>query len=231
VKSSGKSKQCPNVVKPSSTKGRSRRLIFKKNPVKAPVSVATIVSSEYIFFQGSYWQIGDVVSVTDIDDGQTYYAQLRGFLQDQYCNKSAVITWLIPKLDFQNNDQKMRKPGFDPSAYTAGPEEDLPRDMLHFEFVCHAPVDYYTHGSSSHRSYAASGPPLGCIWTSLGPEIQPVDSYTTNDSSPNTEMELQSRKCSSISKPDKNTTGKKITSLKEKTRSHKAWANRGKDRK
>ena len=33
--------------------------------------------------------------MTDVDGG-TFYAQLRGFLTDQYCEKSAVITWLLP---------------------------------------------------------------------------------------------------------------------------------------
>lgn len=41
------------------------------------------------------YQAGDIVSIEDID-GDLYYAQLRGFLQDQYAQKTAVITWLIP---------------------------------------------------------------------------------------------------------------------------------------
>jgi len=55
------------------------------------------------------------VAVTDIDDGEKYYAQLRGFLEDQYYQKSAVITWLIPSprsCSAQNS--------FDPSLYIAG---------------------------------------------------------------------------------------------------------------
>lgn len=31
----------------------------------------------------------------DAEDN-TYYAQLRGFLTDQYCEKSACVTWLLP---------------------------------------------------------------------------------------------------------------------------------------
>ena len=43
--------------------------------------------------------LGDIVSVEDVDDGSVYYAQLRGFLTDQYCEKSGVITWLLPTVN------------------------------------------------------------------------------------------------------------------------------------
>jgi len=56
------------------------------------------------------------VAVTDVDDGEKYYAQLRGFLEDQYYQKSAVITWLIPSPHSYTGAQN----GFDPSLYIAG---------------------------------------------------------------------------------------------------------------
>jgi len=64
-------------------------------------------------FQGVYYQIGDVVSVVDEQDGKTYYAQIRGFIQDQYCEKSAALTWLIPT-------QASPKDCFDPASYIIG---------------------------------------------------------------------------------------------------------------
>ena len=45
--------------------------------------------------QGQYFCKGDIVSVVDVEGG-VYYAQLKGFLTDQYCEKSGVITWLLP---------------------------------------------------------------------------------------------------------------------------------------
>ena len=48
-----------------------------------------------LFFQGLLYEIGDIVCTSDIEGG-TFFAQLRGFLQDDFCEKSAVITWLIP---------------------------------------------------------------------------------------------------------------------------------------
>lgn len=60
-----------------------------------------------------YYQIGDVVSVVDEQDGKIYYAQIRGFIQDQYCEKSAALTWLIPT-------QASPKDCFDPASYIIG---------------------------------------------------------------------------------------------------------------
>ena len=47
----------------------------------------------------NFYFLGDIVSVEDIDDGSVYYAQLRGFLTDKYCEKSGVITWLLPTVN------------------------------------------------------------------------------------------------------------------------------------
>ncbi|TMS18036.1 GATA zinc finger domain-containing protein 1 [Larimichthys crocea] len=89
--------KAPASEKKVSTKGKGRRHIFKlKNPIKAPESVATIITSESVFYKGVYYQTGDVIKVTDEEDGKPYYAQIRGFVQDQYCEKSAALTWLIP---------------------------------------------------------------------------------------------------------------------------------------
>ncbi|KAI0238708.1 GATA zinc finger domain-containing protein 1 [Lamellibrachia satsuma] len=100
------------ATKALATKGKNRRVIFKKNPTKAPAALATIVTSDYIFYEGIYWQVGDIVSLMD-HDGGIYYAQIRGFLQDQYCEKSAVITWLLPTVDSPTDT-------FDPATYILG---------------------------------------------------------------------------------------------------------------
>lgn len=63
--------------------------------------------------QGVYYQIGDVIKVIDEDDGKPYYAQIRGFVQDQYCEKSAALTWLIPT-------QASPRDRFDPGTYIVG---------------------------------------------------------------------------------------------------------------
>ncbi|NXB38966.1 GATD1 protein, partial [Eulacestoma nigropectus] len=157
-----KYKSAPAAEKKVSTKGKGRRHIFKlKNPIKAPESVSTIITAESIFYKGVYYQIGDVVSVVDEQDGRTYYAQIRGFIQDQYCEKSAALTWLIPT-------QASPKDCFDPASYIIGPEEDLPRKMEYLEFVCHAPSEYFKSRSSPFPTIPTR-PEKGYIWTHVGP--------------------------------------------------------------
>lgn len=78
-------------------------------------------------------------------EGGTYYAQLRGFLQDQYCEKSAVVTWLLPTTESPED-------GFDPSTYILGPDEEYPRKLSCMEFICHAPSDYFKCRNSPYST-------------------------------------------------------------------------------
>uniref|UniRef100_A0A7N8Y1J0 GATA zinc finger domain-containing protein 1 n=1 Tax=Mastacembelus armatus TaxID=205130 RepID=A0A7N8Y1J0_9TELE len=143
--------KAPASEKKVSTKGKGRRHIFKlKNPIKAPESVATIITSESVFYKETSYE----------EDGKPYYAQIRGFVQDQYCEKSAALTWLIPT-------QASPKDRFDPSTYIVGPEEDLPRKMEYLEFVCHAPSEYFKSRSSPFPTIPIR-PEKGYIWTHIG---------------------------------------------------------------
>ncbi|XP_026316189.1 GATA zinc finger domain-containing protein 1 [Hyposmocoma kahamanoa] len=152
----------PTPNKPPAPRGRGRRSIFKRQPLKAPTATATVVTSDSIFYKGNYMQVGDIVSMIDIDGG-IYYAQIRGFLTDQYCEKSAVVTWLLP-----TKASPPPEKGFDPATYIIGPEEDLPRKLDVMEFVMHAPSDYY---KASNSPYPLIDNELnnytGYIWTSL----------------------------------------------------------------
>ncbi|KAK3852869.1 hypothetical protein Pcinc_040554 [Petrolisthes cinctipes] len=154
--------------KGSVPKGKGRRYIFKKSATKAPVAVATPVTSEYLFYKGLYYQVGDIVSVVDVDGG-TYYAQIRGLLQDQYCEKSAVLTWLLP-----TKSSPPPENGFDPSTYIIGPEEDIPRKLEYMEFECHAPSDYFKDQTSPYSTMTYQ--PQSCfVWSRLGPQIKPLE--------------------------------------------------------
>ena len=132
------------------------------------------------------------------DDGGVYFVQLRGFLQDQYCNKSAVITWLLPTTATQSDS-------FDPSTYILGnyfrfisqiisqimilsmdafqtitcsflgPEEDIPRCMECFEFVCHAPSEYYKCINSPF-GVKHEGPDMAYVSTTMGAQIRRLPS-------------------------------------------------------
>ncbi|ELU06486.1 hypothetical protein CAPTEDRAFT_169638 [Capitella teleta] len=157
-------------VKPIPTRGRGRRIIFKKNPIKAPSSVATVVTSNHIFHEGQYWQKGDIASVMD-HDGGIFFVQLRGFLQDQYCEKSGVLTWLLPTTASPHDR-------FDPSTYILGPEEDLPRTMDCFEFICHAPSEYFKSKTSPFPTRSLT-PEIGFIATSIGSPV--ISKVPTSD--------------------------------------------------
>lgn len=112
-----------------------------------------------------YYQVGDVVSIVDVDGG-VYYAQIRGLLQDQYCEKSAVIAWLLPTFGSPGTD-------FDPSTYVIGPEEDFPRKLEYMEFVCHAPAEYFKAKNTPYP-VIPSKPESGFIWTRIGPRVIPL---------------------------------------------------------
>uniref|UniRef100_A0AAR2IY70 GATA zinc finger domain-containing protein 1 n=1 Tax=Pygocentrus nattereri TaxID=42514 RepID=A0AAR2IY70_PYGNA len=136
--------KAPASEKKVSTKGKGRRHIFKLKNVS-----------------GVYYQIGDVIKVIDEEDGKPYFAQIRGFVQDQYCEKSAALTWLIPT-------QSSLRDQFDPGTYIVGPEEDLPRKMEYLEFVCHAPSEYFKSRSCPFPTIPIR-PEKGYMWTHIGP--------------------------------------------------------------
>ena len=64
-----------------------------------------------LFFQGLLYQVGDIVCTCDLD-GLTYFAQIRGFLQDNFCEKFVVVTWLVPTRPNQHT--------FDPLLFLPG---------------------------------------------------------------------------------------------------------------
>ncbi|XP_014212205.1 GATA zinc finger domain-containing protein 1 [Copidosoma floridanum] len=141
-------------------KGKGRRHIFKKTPVKSPAATATSVTSNYVFYKGSYFQVGDIVSMQDTDGG-IYYAQIRGLLTDQYCEKSAAITWLLPTTASPPPEE-----GFNPETYIIGPEEELPRKLEYMEFIMHAPSDYYKLKNTPYPPILQEGG-NGYVWTTL----------------------------------------------------------------
>ncbi|KFM73812.1 GATA zinc finger domain-containing protein 1, partial [Stegodyphus mimosarum] len=158
----------------SKTPAKSRRIIFKKNrPIKSLRAISTPINSERLYYKGSYFTRGDVVSLVDAS-GRVYYAQVRGFLQDQFCEKSAVITWLLPT-------QGSPKDRFDPATYILGPEEDIPRNLDCIEFVCHAPSEYFKAKRSPYPELP-SKPEIGVMWTKSGPKIIPLPLTELSDS-------------------------------------------------
>ena len=129
------------------------------------------MTSNFIFHNGQYYQLGDIVYLTDLS-GDKYFAQLQGFLQDQYCEKSALINWLIP------TNSSPRDGTFDPATYVLGPCEDAPRKLEYMTFVMHAPSDYY----KKNAPYPTiKNDTAGFIWTRLGPVAIDKTNETTED--------------------------------------------------
>lgn len=127
-------------------------------------------------FQGSYIQIGDIVSLCN-SKYDIFYAQIRGLMIDSFCERSAVITWLLP-----TQSSPAPNEGFDPSTYVIGPEEDQPRLLSCMEFVMHAPSDYYHNKTTPYPPLdtdnynSTSHSTGGYIWTSIDSiNIKPKD--------------------------------------------------------
>lgn len=129
-----------------SGKGRGRRSVAKKKPLRSIRTAPTPTTSEKIYYKGEYYMVGDIVSVTD-ESGDLFYAQLRGFLTDQFGDKSAAISWLLPTTGSPPPSE-----GFHPATYIIGPEEDITRNMEVFTFVMHAPSDYFYNRNSPYRT-------------------------------------------------------------------------------
>ncbi|CAF0721092.1 unnamed protein product [Brachionus calyciflorus] len=115
--------------------GNRRNKLFKKNrPVRNDIFVSKLNTSDYVFHRGFYIQIGDIVALRDIDEKENvYFAQIRAFLSDQYGQKSAILTWLIPNNDNYKRIKTLND--FDPSLFELGPAEEFPRSLDCMEFV------------------------------------------------------------------------------------------------
>ena len=181
-KSTGKSNGKSKKVNTRSSKGKGRRTIFKKKPVKSLSATATPTTSERVYFKGElrphcvlddnlvcpgqYFSKGDIVSVVNLEDDDIYYAQLRGFLTDQFSDKYGVISWLLPTTNSPPPNQ-----GFHPATYILGPEEDVPRNLEVFTFVMRAPDDYFYN---RRAPYKTDNLPADSNFTSvrLGPRLR-----------------------------------------------------------
>ena len=87
------------VVKHSEAQQSTQKMNFFKKIVYKTADDSLQIDYYNIKHILIFYFLGDIVSVEDIDDGSVYYAQLRGFLTDQYCEKSGVITWLLPTVN------------------------------------------------------------------------------------------------------------------------------------
>lgn len=184
-----------NKSSTAKTSGRGRRNLCRRPPIKALSIPARTKCVNSLFFkvtqpdhmhqysrfsqttrffsfhilQGSYIQIGDIVSMWN-SNYDKFYAQIRGLMIDNFCEKSAFLTWLLPTKNSPPPGER-----FDASTYVVGPEEDHPRLLSCMEFVMHAPSDYYHDkstpyppiDSNPYGSPSSSSTAGGFIWTNI----------------------------------------------------------------
>lgn len=153
----------------------------KQESSKAPKPlIKTSITSDCVYHRGTFYQKGDIVGAYDQEDGLVYFAQLTGFLQDQYCEKSASLNWLVPT-------KPTSRTIFDPVAYRLGLEDPQLRKLDCLTLVCHCPHDYYlrkffqddaassSDQSVTNQSELRENPRLSMrnqqafIWTSMSP--------------------------------------------------------------
>lgn len=151
---------------------RNRKSMMKRKPTKSLTVSGAVVTSKSIYHQGLLYKEGDIVSVVDIN-GEKYFAQLRGFLQDIHLNKSAAITWLLPTVA---NPTK-----FDPAVFLPGPDEDIPRPMECFEFVSRAPTNLFKL-RTSYPPYLRTKADLSSLLAAADEVLQP-SSATVDENS------------------------------------------------
>lgn len=153
------------------SKSTSRRSNQFKNtrPTKTPTNIsAETKTKNCVFHDGFYYQIGDIVSL--MCKGKKYYAQIRSLIVDTFCEKSAVLTWLIPTTSSPDPNEE-----FDPSTYLVGLEEDIPRRIANtMEFVMNAPSSYFINKTEPYARpdelvdglYSEKNK-KGFVWTSV----------------------------------------------------------------
>lgn len=115
-----------------------RSNVFKQiKPTKTPLNIcAETKTKNYVFYEGFYFQIGDIVSLQC--RGRKYYAQIKALIVDTFTEKSAVLTWLVPTTSSPDPNET-----FDPATYLIGLEEDIPRRLSAMEWVANAPSNYF----------------------------------------------------------------------------------------
>lgn len=138
----------------SSNNTNRRTKLFKNkraNPPRRYESTAPLVykihPQDYAFHRGFFLKLGDIIALrasNDLSNNQNdlptiYFAQIRAFMCDQYGEKSAVITWLIPDTlggGGGTNQFSRSITDFDLNCFVLGPAEEIPRPLDSLEFVC-----------------------------------------------------------------------------------------------
>jgi hypothetical protein len=143
------------MLSDSITSQNRRTKLFKRkaNPIRCEAkSISRLSTSDYVFHRGFYIQIGDIVAMCDENDRENiYFAQIRAFLIDETGQKSACVTWLVPKSHEHKRIKSLKD--FDANLFALGPSEELPRPLDCMEFVSRPKDCFYNINDQSSEFY------------------------------------------------------------------------------
>ena len=132
----------PTRYKPRKRKpqNKNRRKISKQDDPKKEPSNPCDICVDALVYKSQVYQVGDVVSVYDMDDDDgsvvKYYAQCTHLLIDKHLKKFIGFNWLLPKPDTAFGE-------FDADSFVIGPTQDLFYPMDAVEFVSREEVDRF----------------------------------------------------------------------------------------
>ncbi|CRL04758.1 CLUMA_CG017818, isoform A [Clunio marinus] len=156
-----------NARQKSKVTSRRSNTFKSSRPIKTPANIcAETKTKTHVFHDGFYYQVGDIVSL--MSKGKKYYAQIRSLIVDTFCEKSAVLTWLVPTTSSPDPNEE-----FDPSTYLVGYEEDIPRRIANtMEFIMNAPSTYFYNRTEPYSKPEELADGLysdkkGFVWTSI----------------------------------------------------------------
>lgn len=115
----------------------SRRTSFFKSmrPQKAPSQKAGIRCYNALWDKSQcLFRKGDIISVTDENDNLPYFAQIRALLSDQFGDRFAALTWLVPTTSAIEPHQ------FDPEHFVHAVSDPMLYPLEVCTFVQHAPL-------------------------------------------------------------------------------------------
>ncbi len=125
-----------SIAADSPPEKRRRRRDDTVVPKVLPCKLGSFSVLHKVSHNGFLYSIADIVSLQS--SSRVYYAQIRIFIEDSFCEKYAALIWLLP-----TSSTSDKKCGFDPETYTYGPQDEWFYNVKELKFVMHPPTDYY----------------------------------------------------------------------------------------
>jgi len=148
----------------SSRTGCSKRTTeFKRRlPLKSPEMPATFRTVQCVYHQDSFFKLGDIVRLYDEDETEDealpYFAQISGLMVDQFAEKYAALTWLLPTKCAPADGS------FHPDHFILGPTEAYPRPLACCVLERPAPSNF-------DQKFFGQAPPFSLLKQAADPQV------------------------------------------------------------